>query len=210
MAVFRYSRWDGSQDVVTPNKDSLMDQLSDELMSNGDVTSALRNIVRQGLNEPEGKTRGVQEMLEQLRKRRQEALDRYNLSSVLDDIQNKLQSVLRHEEEGIEKQFQRARSMKQQAEGAQGDALDPQTREKLLGDMERRARASREALRQVPRDNMAEAIKKLRNYEFTNAQAKQEFDDLLKMLQQQAAESLFNDLSKSLRDMSSRQVQSLK
>lgn len=187
-----------------------MDQLSDEILSNSDVNAALRNIAHRGLQEPGGKTRGFQEMLEQLRRRRQETLDRYDLASVLDEIQNKIESVLRREEQGVKRQLHRARSMGRHGPQGQGPGLDSETVTRLLEGVERRARASRDALRRVPRDNLAGAIEQLRDYEFTDPQAKQEFEELLSMLRQQAAESLFKDLSRSLRGMGPGQVRSLK
>ena len=208
--AFRYSRWDGRQDAFPLNEDALMDELSDQLLTNGDVTTALRNMLRRGMQNRGSNVKGLQDLMERLRDRRQQTLDRYDLSSALDKIKEKLESILQHEEQGIERQLDRARSLRQQAERGQESGLDPQTVQKLLDDLEKRASASRQSLKDVPRDDPAKAIEKLREYEFTDPTAKQEFDDLLKMLQQKVAESVMKDLSQFLKDMSPDQTQALK
>jgi len=38
--LFRYSRWDGSQDVPDPDADDLLEAMSDDIMSDGDLWSA--------------------------------------------------------------------------------------------------------------------------------------------------------------------------
>ncbi len=208
--AFRYSQWDGTQEVFSLSEDALMDELSDQLLANGDVTSALRNILRRGLDSPTGKTKGVQDLLEELRNRKQRTLDTHDLSSVLDDIRKKLEDILQHEKSGIEKELDRARRLQQETQGSEDSGLDQETVQKLLKDLERRASSSQEFLQGISSDDTAGAIKELRDYEFMDAQAKQEFDELLQMLQQQAANSLFKDLSQSLQDMSQDQVQALK
>ena len=209
-ATFRYSQWDGTQEVFPLNEDALMDELSDQLLSHGDVTAALRNIVRRGLEDSGGKTKGVQDLLEELRSRKQQSLDKYDLSSVLDDIKNKLASILEHEQEGIERQLERARGLQHQAGSDRDTDLDPETIQKLLKDLERRAASSQEFMQGVPGDDPARAIDQLRNYEFMDPRAKEEFDELLQMLQQRAADSLFKDLSQALQNISPDQMQALK
>ena len=188
-----------------------MDSLSEQLLSHGDVNTALRNMLRQGtLGRFGARTQGIQDLLEQLRGRRQQALDQYDLDSVLDEIREKLEAVLQHEEEGLQRQLDRARSLKQQAASGQQGNLDPETVQKLLKDMEYRAARSREILNNVPRDDPAQAIPQLRDYEFIDPRAKEEFDELLRLLQQQVADSFFKDISQSLQQMSPEQIQGLK
>ncbi|MEE9286004.1 MAG: VWA domain-containing protein [Dehalococcoidia bacterium] len=211
MIGFRYSRWDGSQQVFPLDEGAIMGELSDQLLSQGDVNSALRNLMRRGLPGQFGdRSMGIQDLLQRLQNRRQQQLQQYNLGTALDDIKKKLESVLGHEEAGIQRQLDRAASLQSQAEGATDSDLDPETVQKLLQDLQRRAARSRDFLATVPRDNPAQAIKQLRDYEFMDAQAKQEFDELMQMLQQQVADSFFKDISQSLRDMSPEQMQALR
>ena len=46
-----YSLWDGTQQVFDIDADSLLDKLSDELMSQGDVLKALRDLLRNGIQD---------------------------------------------------------------------------------------------------------------------------------------------------------------
>ncbi len=208
--LFQYSRWDGTQEVFPLDEDALMDELSEQLLNHGDVNTALRNMMRRGLQGFEGRTKGLQDLMEQLQQRRQESLDRYDLSSALDDIRQRLESILQHEDEGIQRQLDRARDTRDKSGQAQDSALDRETIDKLLADMERRAAASRERLAEVPKDDPAQAIEKLRDYEFTDPRAKEEFDELMQMLQQKVADSFFKDLMHGLQNTSPEQLQALK
>ena len=211
MASFKYSRWDGSQQVFPLDEGAIMGELSDRMLTHGDVGSAMRDLMRDGLPGRFGeRSMGLQDLLQRLQDRRQQQLAQHNPGSVLDDIKKKLDSVLSHEEEGIQRQLDRAETAQSEA-GAAGDSgLDPEMVQKLLQDLQRRAERSRETLDEVPRDNPAQAIKQLREYEFMDAQAKEEFDELLQMLQQQVADSFFKDISQSLQDMSPEQMQALR
>ena len=85
--LFRYSRWDGSQDVPDPDADDLLEAMSDDIMSDGDVWSALRRLFQQGAQTQRGpRMPGLQDLVNQLRKRRQQELQRYDLGSALEDI----------------------------------------------------------------------------------------------------------------------------
>ena len=207
---FKYSQWDGTQAVFSLSEDALMDELSDQLLSNGDVTAALRNLLRRGVQGSEGKTKGIQDLMERLRDLKQQSMDKYDLSSALDDIRKKLDSIFQHEEEGIQKQLDRAQELERQAQSDEKAELDPETVQKLLEDLKRRATRSQQFLQTVPRDDPAKAVEQLRDHEFMDPQAKQEFDELLQMLQQKVADSLFRDLSQELQGMSADQMQALK
>src|SRR5438094_336778 len=101
--LFRYSRWDGSQQLADLDADDLLAAMSDDLMSDGDLWNALRRMFQRGLQTPQGpQVPGLQNLLDRLRKRRQEQLDRYDLGSALEDIKKKLDEVVRTERAGIE------------------------------------------------------------------------------------------------------------
>src|SRR3990172_6160336 len=71
----RYSRWDGSQDLPDLDADDLLDEVADDILSHGDFQSALRRLLQQGLRPPEGRpTPGLRDLLERLRRKRQERL----------------------------------------------------------------------------------------------------------------------------------------
>ena len=87
MAVYRYSHWDGSQEVFPLDEEDLMEQLADQMMAQADVSSALRNIVQRGLQGRQGqRVGGLQQLLQQLRERCKETTDQYDLGSILDHL----------------------------------------------------------------------------------------------------------------------------
>ena len=99
-----YSRWDGSQRLDDLDADQLLEAMSDDILSDGDPWSALRRLFQRGARNPDGANLpGLQDLLSRLRRQRQRQLDRYDLSSVLDDIKQKLDKILQTEREGIER-----------------------------------------------------------------------------------------------------------
>ena len=49
MKSYRYSMWDGTQDISAVDADDLMDAMADDLTSHGDLNQALRNLMRRGM-----------------------------------------------------------------------------------------------------------------------------------------------------------------
>ena len=87
MNIFRFSQWDGSQQIFEPSEEELMGEMADDLMNHGDVMRSLRNLFRQGMQGESGqRMQGLRDMLDRLKARRQEQLERYNLDSVMDDL----------------------------------------------------------------------------------------------------------------------------
>lgn len=111
---YRYSRWDGSQEVAPFSPEDLMDALADDLISDGDLRSALQRIFRWGTENDQGEhLRGIQDLLSQLRQRKQEQLNQYRLDSLMDDLQKRLDQVLETERSGIQKRLDRTQSPRQ-------------------------------------------------------------------------------------------------
>ncbi|MEK7446185.1 MAG: VWA domain-containing protein [candidate division NC10 bacterium] len=173
MARIRYSRWDGTQRLADLDADDLLSAMSDDLLSDGDLRSALRRLVQRGA-QPPGAQRlpGLQDLIKQLQRRRQQHLDRYDLGSALEDITKKLDEVIRTEREGI--------------------ARLPEERE--------RARRS-QRLDQLPPDP-AGRIKDLQDYPFADAEAERLFQELLRSLQQQMLQPFLQGMKQGLEGMS--------
>ena len=74
---FDYRRWDGSQDSLIDDTDSVLAQLTDDLLANGDLHEALQRILNRGWETPDGeRIQGLRELLDELRLEREEQLDR--------------------------------------------------------------------------------------------------------------------------------------
>ena len=67
MAIYRYSRWDGSQDVALPTTDDLFDRLSEQILQGDDLRGALNRMMRHGMRGEGQRGAGLQDLLERLR-----------------------------------------------------------------------------------------------------------------------------------------------
>jgi uncharacterized protein with von Willebrand factor type A (vWA) domain len=175
---FRYSAWDGSQHLDSLDADEVLDALSDDLMSYGDLNAALQRLYRWGTPN----MNGLDELLKQLREKREQELSRYNLDSTVEQVRQQLQEVVETERRGIDRRVDEA------AEGP------PQ---KL---MERVARQRKAELDRLPED-LGGRVKALRDYEFVDDEARQKFEELLKQLQEQITQQMFQGMRQSLQDM---------
>src|SRR5918997_1932590 len=101
---YRYSEWDGTQEIPPLDPDEVLESLTDDLMNFGDLQHALRNLLQRGMRNPMGqRMQGLRDLLQQLRQQRRQTLDKYNLSSVFDDIKQKLNEIVEMEKETIER-----------------------------------------------------------------------------------------------------------
>jgi uncharacterized protein with von Willebrand factor type A (vWA) domain len=86
-----------------------MSAIADQLMDDGDLMRALRQLFRDGIDLPDGeRLPGWREMMQRVRQRRQEQLNRFDLGSIFDDITNRLREVIETEREGIEERLEAA------------------------------------------------------------------------------------------------------
>ncbi|HLB28063.1 MAG TPA: hypothetical protein VJK47_02505, partial [Dehalococcoidales bacterium] len=107
---FRYSEWDGSQEGFNLDADELMDKVGDDIMSNENLQDILRRMMRNGVRDRQGRRLpGLQDMLQRLRQKKQERLDKYDLGSIVDEIREKLNEIKKLEREGIKDQLDKAR-----------------------------------------------------------------------------------------------------
>lgn len=104
---YRYSQWDGSQSVNPFTAEELMDAMSDDLIADNNMQSALQRLMRQVDRGQMGeRMQNLRQMMEQLRQKRQEQLQRNDLSSVMDDIKQRLEEIVETERAGIDRRLQ--------------------------------------------------------------------------------------------------------
>ena len=183
--IHRYARWDGTQEPFAPDADQLLDALAEGLFEHGDLRRALQDLFRSGLQGREGqRLPGLRDMLRQVRERRRQRLDRYDLGSVMDDLRRRLDRVLELEWAGVE------RAERQ-----------PELRE--------RAETARQTLATLPR-SLGGAVRALGGHDFLDPMARQEFQELLDMLRRQMAGQVSREAAESLRGMTPGQQQALR
>ena len=126
---YRYSMWDGTQDVPDVDADDILDNLSDDLMNFGDLQHALKNMMQRGMRDQNGqRMNGLRDLLQQLRQQRREQLDKFDLSSIFDNLKKQLDEILDMERSTLDRRLDEANDAQQpQAEaGEQGDGGQPQ------------------------------------------------------------------------------------
>ena len=226
MRLYRYSRWDGSQRAFPIDEEELMAQLSEQLVTHGDVSKALRMTAQKGLRDSLGQNgSGVQDMLRRLQAMRQETLERYNLEHILDSVTRTLQDIVDAERRGIAKRITEARGrftyqrlpesrrLKSRSEGggreAGSAAPTPLERLRLLESLEEVGRKNQEFLDNLP-GQPAPAIQKLTDYEFMDDEAKTKFGDLVEALQDRVLGSSLRNLCQDPKGLRPGQLASLK
>src|SRR3989441_1188090 len=179
--LFRYSRWDGTQRVDFDAED-LLDAMADDVLYDGDPWRAMRRLMQQGMQTPEGgKMPGLRDLLERLKRQRQQRLDRYDLGSSLDDIKKKLDQIVKQEREGIKQRMPEGRD---------------------------RARHEQK-LDELPPDP-AGKIRNLQKYDFVDPEAKRQFEELMNSLRQQMLQPFMQGMKQALGNMSPQDMKRLR
>ena len=80
---FNYSRWDGTQVGFEMDADDLLSEITDDLLYHGDLNAALRRLMQSGFRDRnQERIQGICDMLEQLRRKRRDELEKYDLGGV--------------------------------------------------------------------------------------------------------------------------------
>jgi len=192
---FRYSRWDGTQAGFELDADDVLSEITDDLLYHGDLNAALRRMLQSGFRDQNGeRLAGLRELMERLRRRRKDELEKYDLGGVYDDIAQELREVVDQERQGIDQLEQEARQS--------GDQRRREITEQV-------AQEKRMELDLLPPD-LAGQVRELSEYEFTSSEARERFDELMDKLRQQLMQSYFNQMAGSLQDVSPEQMQRMK
>ena len=202
MARYRYSRWDGSQKVEGPDEDRVLESLSDDLLAHGDLEQALRNMLYRGVRTEDQRILGLRDLIKRIRKERQQRLERHDIDSLMDDIEQRLQDVIDTEREGIDRRVDEAKEQLSKAgpdEGELRSAMDV---------LEKRVQRARESLENLPESPVG-AITELKAYDFVDPDAQRKFQELLDILSQSMMNSVVNDMRGQLEEMTPEQRERL-
>lgn len=154
MPRIRYTRWNGSS-AASLGAEQVFDQLSNHLSEIGDLQQAMRRLMQRGLRNGEEQVNGLDDLLSQIAREIRRLYDRYQIHSALDQVGEKLQSIVAQERQTLQ-QLREARP-------------DVEEKEQFLD--------------RVPKKS-SEAIEKLASYDFEDPKAESEFQELLAQLQQ--------------------------
>ena len=192
---FNYSRWDGTQRGFDFDAQSLIDELTDDLVHHGDVNAALRRMMQDGMRNDRGEQMmGLREMMKKLRDKKNEIKDRGDLGGVYKEIADELNDLVDEERHAIT------------------DAL----RDAQKSGDERRSEIAKEAADQrnfrldmLP-DDLAGKIDELEHYDFQSQQARQRFDALLEKLKQQLMQQYLDQVTGAVDQMTPEDMQRTK
>jgi len=157
MKVWRYSRWDGTQSEFKLDAERALEAVSDLLMEGLDLDQALEWMRQQGfeLAGQQFRVMGLEELLEELEQEAQSLLERYRMDRATQELERRLESILRREEAAQRERY-----------GLESARLNQF--------LERRhAEAS----------SLSERIERFRDHEFADEEAGEEFQQLLAELE---------------------------
>jgi uncharacterized protein with von Willebrand factor type A (vWA) domain len=223
MVHYRYSRWDGSQLDEMSTQD-MIEKLTEQVLDGDSINQAMRKMMNRGMTMPNGRRmEGMRDLMRRLQEARQRNLQNYNLDSMMDDIAERLDTIINQERSGIDgrlvdlgpepgeggapgqghkpgegEQWKSGQPSTpgQPGQDAQGSAPTPELA-KLLRDM---AKKHVNQLDQLPPE-VGGRIKQLRDYDFMDPEARQQFEDLLDTLQKQVMQNYFKGMQEGLQNM---------
>ena len=194
-ARFTYSRWDGTQKGFDLDAESVLGQLTDELLYHGDLNAALRQLMRDGMYDKDGnRIEGIRDMLERIRQRREEIQDSGDLGGVYSEVADELRDILDEERHTIQKDLQQAENSgdERRAENARNSAMERNFR-----------------LDMMP-DDLAGLVKEMQNYDFQSQEAQQRFEELMDRLREQLMQQMVDRMSDAMQNMTPQDMQRMK
>lgn len=183
---FRYSPWDGTQTGFEFDAFDLLENITDDLLYDGDLNSALRRMMTSGFTDPSGRNiEGLREIVRKLREQREARLDRFDLGGIYDEIAEELRDVIDTERKDLDERLAQAEKS--------GDPRGQELTRSNVTDKNLQ-------LDMLPPD-LAGMLKGLENYEFTSAETEQRYQDLADRLREQIVGSYLKDMTDAVEGM---------
>jgi uncharacterized protein with von Willebrand factor type A (vWA) domain len=194
MSLYRYSRWDGTQNLPPFDADDVLEALGDDVLAEGDIRRALQRLMQRGMRGRRGgDVPGLRQLMERLRTQREAELEQSNLGGVLDEIKQKLNDILQQERTGIEQRLDEAEQRSLDAPPG-----EQQEQARLAEQVLRRtAQQRRDRLDALPRD-LSGQMHGLQDYEFMDPDARDAFQQLSDELRQQMLQTYFQGLKEGV------------
>src|SRR5262245_11767653 len=149
MITIEYSEWDGTQRVRL-STDQLFEELAKHLSHTDDLQQAMESMMRQGLEGEQGKLKGLDDLVKELREEMRKRYKEYNLRSSLDEMHQRLENILNQERQTLQER----------------KPQKPELNEK------------ENFLKQLPQ-RMSDQMEKLSQYEFEDEAAQEAFNELM-------------------------------
>ena len=194
-ARFTYSRWDGTQKGFDLDAEAIHKELTDDLLYHGDLNSALRQLMRDGLTDKDGnRIEGLRDLMERIRNRREEIQDSGDLGGVYSEIADALRDILDEERLTIENDLRAAEASgdERRAENARNSAMERNFR-----------------LDMMP-DDLAGMVREMQHYDFQSQDAQRRFDELMDKLKNQLMQQMVDQMSDAMQNMSPQDMSRMK
>ncbi len=198
--LYRYSQWDGSQEPFEADADALLDALAEDVIDHGDIRRALRDLIRRGANGDDTRLPGLDDLLERLRSRRNQTLDRYDPDSVMRDLKERLDDVLQTERTGMDR---RLSEIEENLASMSGEEAEQASRLRDL--FKQRADRNRERLDQLP-ESTAGALRELQDFDFIDPEAQRKFQELMDELRKEMLGSVASEMRQQIENMDPQQM----
>jgi uncharacterized protein with von Willebrand factor type A (vWA) domain len=153
MVRIRYTQWDGTQRVRL-HADRVFEKLAEYLSYTDDVQQALEWLMRHGAEWEGMRIMGLDDFLESVREKLRQHYQQFHLNDALDDIRRRLDEIVDLERDTL----------------AQHEPGHPDRK------------AKRDVLDRLPH-RLSEALQRLQQYDFENADAGRDLENLLDELQ---------------------------
>ena len=181
----RYSRWDGTQVGFEMDATDILSELTDDLLYHGDLNAALRRMMQDGFERDGERIKGLREMMDDLRRKRREALESHDLGGVYDDIARELREVVDMEREAIEEMAREA--------AESGDARRQELTDAVA--------AERHASLDLLSPDLAGMVRDLQHHDFTSSEASEKFDQLMDKLREQLMQQYVDQMAGAVENM---------
>lgn len=194
-ARFTYSRWDGTQKGFDIDAESILQELTDELLYHGDLNAALRNLMRDGMYDKDGnRIEGLRDLMDRIRDRKEEIQDSGDLGGVYSEIADALKDILDEERLTIENDLRAAEQSgdERRAENARNSAMERNFR-----------------LDMMP-DDLAGMVREMGHYDFQSQDAQRRFDQLMDQLKNQLMQQTVDNMSEAMKNMSPQDMERAK
>jgi uncharacterized protein with von Willebrand factor type A (vWA) domain len=190
----RYSRWDGTRSVPDLDADEILGALADDVMAEGDIGEALRRLLERGWrsNDPiRPDLAGLRDLLDRLRRQREDLLERYRLGDVLGDIRRELDEIVADERSGVERRLDEATTT-----DARSAPVSPDVR-RMARDLAARRLDRLDAL---PRD-LGARVRELQDYDWLEPDARGRFEELVDRLRRTALDQVAAGMADAIRGL---------
>lgn len=180
--AYRYGAWDGGADPLAPPYDvrAAVDAIGRDVMQGRSLQEALRDLLRNGLDDEKGRREGLDALRERVRRRREQLRASGDLAGSLQQAREKLERALTTERAALDQKAAAAAERQSASDDADGgDSADGASADAMEAQL---AHAQLDAL---PRRTAA-AVRELADYDWTSPAAKQTYEELLDDLRQQA------------------------